>query len=92
MRATPIATLMVKGSWNSATPMKMAVNGSRMPMMDVFVAPIDFEAAARVIVATAVGKIAKPATFSQHDASGILLSCNPHLEKKNKTIEPTRKQ
>ena len=70
IKATPMATLSVNGSRKTNVPMKMAVNGSSMPMMEVLVAPTDLVAAAYVMVATAVGNTANPNTFSQLTASG----------------------
>ena len=60
--------------------------------MEVLVAPTALLEAAKVIVAIAVGKIAKPKTFSQLTASGTALRCMPKPDKANNITEPIKKQ
>ena len=70
----------------------MAVKGSRLPNTEVLVAPTALVAAAKVMVATAVGNTAKPNTFSQLTASGTGLRCTPNPDKANSISEPMKKQ
>ena len=90
--ATPMATLSVKASRKTSVPMTMAVKGSRMPKMEVLVAPTALLEAAKVMVATAVGRMANPKIFSQLTASGTGLRFRPKPDKANNMTEPIRKQ
>ena len=92
INATPMATLSVKASLKTSVPMTMAVKGSKMPSTEVLVAPTALVAAARVMVAIAVGNTANPNTFSQLTASGTALSFTPKPDKANSISEPMKKQ
>ena len=61
----------------------MAVKGSKMPKMEVLVAPTALVAAAKVMVAMAVGKMANPKTFSQLTVSGTGFKLMPNPDRQN---------
>ena len=88
----PMAMFNVKGSWKKNVPMIIAVSGSSIPNIEVFVAPIAFVEAAMVIVATAVQNIAKPAMPIQHEGFGTACSGFPNKVLTNNIIEPNIKQ